>query len=136
MHFEDCGVLTELLLDRNIAIRYIDVRRHDLCDIDVSTADILTSLGRPVGVYDTDVYSWIRDELDLFERFLALNRPLLGLCLGSQMLARVLGARLSRAPCSRFSAIQRFKRATSSAGWSPRLRNRSHARRHRRTTPQ
>jgi GMP synthase (glutamine-hydrolysing) len=47
-----------------------------------------------VSVYEGDRYPWITDELYLFERRLAARRPLLGICLGAQMLARVLGARV------------------------------------------
>lgn len=98
VHFEDCGSLTEVLLQHDFSIRYIDVGRHDLRDIDVSQADLVVALGGPVGVYDTDVYPWIRDELNAVHRCLTLDKPVVGLCLGAQMLARVLGARVYPGP--------------------------------------
>jgi GMP synthase (glutamine-hydrolysing) len=94
VHFEDCGSLTEVLLERNYAIRYIDVGRHPLADIDVGAADLLIGLGGPVAVYDHAKYPWMRHELALLERAAKLDKPVLGICLGAQMLAHVLGARV------------------------------------------
>ncbi len=41
VHFEHCGSLTEVLLDRDFGLRYVDVGRHDLRGIDVSEADLV-----------------------------------------------------------------------------------------------
>ncbi|MEJ0034713.1 MAG: glutamine amidotransferase [Gammaproteobacteria bacterium] len=98
VHFEDCGSLAEVLLEHNFGIRYVDAGRHDLRDLDVSQADLVVSLGGPVGVYDTDAYPWIRDELEVLDRSVTLGKPVIGLCLGAQMLARVLGARVYPGP--------------------------------------
>jgi len=98
VHFEDCGSLTEVLLDHNFGIRYIDVGRHDLRAIDVTEADLVIALGGPIGVYDSDSYPWIADELDALHRCVTLGKPVIGLCLGAQMLAKVLGARVYPAP--------------------------------------
>ena len=48
--------------------------------------------GGPVGANDT--LDWIRPEIKWLETPLAEDKPLLGLCLGAQMLARALGARV------------------------------------------
>lgn len=98
VHFEDCGSLVEALLERNVGIRYIDVGRHELTEIDAGGADLIVGLGGPVSVYDERRYPWIRDELALFERCVQLGKPVLGICLGAQMLARVLGARVYPGP--------------------------------------
>lgn len=106
VHFEDCGSLTEVLLERNFAIRYIDVGRHPLADIDVAAADLVIGLGGPVAVYDHARYPWMRHELALLERAVKLDKPILGICLGAQMLAHVLGARVYAGPVKEL-------------GWSP-----------------
>lgn len=98
VHFEDCGSLTGVLLDHNFGIRYVEAGRHDLRDIDVSQYDLIVALGGPVSVYGADHYPWIRDELHLLHRSVSLRKPVLGLCLGSQMLASVLGARVYPGP--------------------------------------
>jgi len=47
---------------------------------------------------DCDHCDWMRDELDWIEKFIALERPLLGICLGAQLIARSLGASVNRHP--------------------------------------
>ena len=46
-------------------------------------------------------FAWVREELVFIERTLAARVPYLGLCLGAQMLARVLGARVGPDPDGR-----------------------------------
>jgi GMP synthase (glutamine-hydrolysing) len=94
VHFEDCGTLTSVLRERGFEIRYIEAGRDNLRDVDVTTPELLIGLGGPVSVYEAHRYPWITDELRLFERRLATRRPVLGICLGAQMLARVLGSRV------------------------------------------
>ena len=52
----------------------------------------LVVMGGPMGVYECDRFPFLRDELRLIEEALRSERPLLGVCLGSQLLAQALGA--------------------------------------------
>jgi GMP synthase-like glutamine amidotransferase len=56
--------------------------------------DILVVMGGAMGVGDQDDprYPFLRPELDLLRRLVAEDRPVLGVCLGSQLLAAALGA--------------------------------------------
>ena len=92
IHFEDCGTLADILAERGFELRYVEPWRAEFSALDVTTPDLLIGLGGPVSVYEADRYPWITDELRLFERRVAARRPLLGICLGAQMLARVLGS--------------------------------------------
>ncbi len=58
------------------------------------TADLLVVLGGPIGVYEHDAYPFLKAELSLIERRLADGRPLMGICLGAQLIARAAGARV------------------------------------------
>jgi GMP synthase (glutamine-hydrolysing) len=98
VHFEDCGNLAAVLQERGFEIRYVEAWRENLRELDVTTPDLLVDLGGPVSVYEADRYPWIADELGLLERRLAARRPILGICLGAQMLAHVLGARVFAGP--------------------------------------
>lgn len=98
VHFEDCGSLADLLGERGFEVRYVEPWREDFRTLDVATPELFVGLGGPVSVYEEDRYPWIADEVRLFERRLAARRPLLGICLGAQMLARALGARVFAGP--------------------------------------
>lgn len=98
VHFEDLGTLADVLAGFAASITYIDVPRAGI-DLDaIREADLLVALGGPVSVYDEPRYPWIADELRALHARLESGRALLGICLGSQMIARALGARVYAGP--------------------------------------
>ncbi len=52
----------------------------------------LVVMGGPMGVYEQPQYPFLRDELYLIEDAIKRGTPVLGVCLGSQLLAAALGA--------------------------------------------
>jgi GMP synthase (glutamine-hydrolysing) len=56
-------------------------------------------MGGPMGVYDEEAYPFLRAEHTFLQRAIAQGVPLFGICLGSQLLAKALGARVYRNPC-------------------------------------
>lgn len=54
--------------------------------------DAIVSMGGPMSVNDTERHPWIEEELALLRKALAQGTPLLGVCLGAQLLARAAGA--------------------------------------------
>lgn len=58
------------------------------------TADLVVVLGGPISVYETQTYPWLAEELAMIEQRLANHQPTLGICLGAQLIAMALGAKV------------------------------------------
>lgn len=91
--FEDLGSLDVVLRARGHAITYVQAGVDDV-GAAIETAPILVVLGGPIGVYEADRYPFLNDELAALTRRLQAQRPTLGICLGAQLMAGALGARV------------------------------------------
>jgi GMP synthase (glutamine-hydrolysing) len=92
--FEDLGSLEAPLRERGFAIESVvaatarfPLRQADSCDL-------LVVLGGPIGVYDQQDYPFLNDEIACIAERLAARKPVLGICLGAQLMAAALGARV------------------------------------------
>lgn len=65
---------------------------------DVRDLDLLVVMGGPMSVHDESAFPWLVPEKKLIRKCLAAAKITLGICLGSQLLAEVLGARVYRNP--------------------------------------
>ena len=66
--------------------RFRSVKREDV------DAELVVVLGGPMGVYESDRHPFLGEELALVSERLAFSRPVLGLCLGAQLLAAAAGS--------------------------------------------
>ncbi|MDE1150072.1 MAG: glutamine amidotransferase [Azospirillaceae bacterium] len=96
--FEDLGLLGPVLAEQGWAVEYREAPVDDLADPALADADLLVVLGGPIGVYEEAAYPFLTAEIALLERRLAAGRPTLGICLGAQLMARALGARVYAGP--------------------------------------
>jgi GMP synthase (glutamine-hydrolysing) len=92
--FEDLDGFAPALAARGYDVSYCDAPTGDVAAPDLRDADLLVVLGGPIGAYEEPDYPFLTPEIDLIERRLAAGRPVLGLCLGAQLMARALGARV------------------------------------------
>src|SRR5579875_2938644 len=63
----------------------------------LSDFDMLVSLGGPMSVNDEREHPWLREEKELVRRAIESGHAVLGICLGAQIMASALGARIYRA---------------------------------------
>ncbi|MFC5700802.1 type 1 glutamine amidotransferase [Cohnella faecalis] len=61
--------------------------------------DLLIILGGPMSVYEEELYPWLIEEKRFVGQAIELEKKILGICLGAQMLADVLGSKVYRHPC-------------------------------------
>ncbi len=94
VHFEDLGTLEPFFCERGYQVNYLDATIADLADLETAAHDLLVVLGGPIGVFDDDAYPFLAGELAVVKRRLADGAPLLGICLGAQLIAHALGARV------------------------------------------
>jgi GMP synthase (glutamine-hydrolysing) len=96
--FEDLGFFGPLITARGYDIRYHDAG-IDCFDADALVApDLVVVLGGPIGVYEQSTYPFIADEIGAVAARLAVDRPILGICLGAQIMAAALGAGVAPGP--------------------------------------
>lgn len=94
VEFEGLDVLAPVFRARGFGISYREAGRDRLDDAE--SADLLVVLGGPIAAYDCDRHPFLREECRIIERRIAASRPVLGICLGAQLIARSLGARNHR----------------------------------------
>lgn len=92
--FEDLGLLSSVLDRAGWDVAFCEAAIDDLGHASIENADLLIVLGGPIGVYEAEAYPFLTREIQLLERRLKQERPTLGICLGAQLMARALGARV------------------------------------------
>jgi GMP synthase (glutamine-hydrolysing) len=76
----------------------IDVADPAFAQVDLVQPDLVILMGGPMGVYDREEHPWIGCEIERLRHRLEADRPTLGVCLGAQMIAAALGARVYPGP--------------------------------------
>lgn len=94
---EPLGTLDPLIKAAGFRIRYINFGRDPFLDPDVENYNGLIVLGGPMGVYEANQYPHLKWEMKQIEKAVARNIPVLGICLGSQLIAHVLGSTVRKA---------------------------------------
>ena len=105
LSFEDLGSLEDLFYQLGFRVRYFEAGVDDLTQAMQHTG-LTIILGGPIAVYETEDYPFLQKEIDLLKVRLKNNLPTLGICLGAQLIAHALGAKV-------------YAGAVKEIGWSP-----------------
>ena len=100
--FEGLGLIQPALEARGIAVEYADLFQSGTALPDVASAAGLIFLGGPMSANDDLPY--LRQELQVIRQAAERSQPVLGVCLGSQLIAKALGAKV-------------FQNSTKEIGW-------------------
>ncbi|MFO1455753.1 MAG: gamma-glutamyl-gamma-aminobutyrate hydrolase family protein [Steroidobacteraceae bacterium] len=93
---EPLGTLHQRIRARGLRIRFHNFHRHPEAQPDVDRYHGLVVLGGPQNVMDQHRHPHLGTELRAIESALRAGKPVLGVCLGAQLLAHVLGAPVRR----------------------------------------
>lgn len=85
--FEGPGAFAKALAKRGASLEYSLVPKDGLPQ---DAGDLLIVMGGPMSVNDSD--KWIAEETTFIRSALLAGRPMIGVCLGSQFMAKALGA--------------------------------------------
>jgi len=87
---------------------YLKDKGHDLSSTrlyegqvlpDPQSIDFLIVMGGPMGVHDDLQYPWMKKEKDFIRACMDKGKTVLGICLGAQLIAHVLGAKVYKNKC-------------------------------------
>ena len=93
--FEGLGSMEDVFVSKGCDLsRTCMYEDHSLPSI--HEIDALVVMGGPMGVGDDDQYPWLTLEKEFIESIVKRNIPVLGVCLGAQLIADVLGAKVSK----------------------------------------
>jgi GMP synthase (glutamine-hydrolysing) len=87
--------LGQILRNYGHRLRFIKLHRDDPFPVDLDDVDGIISCGGPQSAND-DAVPWISQQMELMQLAHGREMPIVGLCLGSQILARALGGEVDR----------------------------------------
>ncbi|MFQ5428283.1 MAG: type 1 glutamine amidotransferase [Thermodesulfobacteriota bacterium] len=88
---EGPGLIGSIALSKGFSLRTIRLFNGEKVPSEPRRYSALVVMGGPMGVYDEAEYPYISQELRLIESAFRLRIPVLGVCLGAQMMARAAG---------------------------------------------
>ncbi len=113
MPFENPASIADWATENNHTTSYTKVF-EDAAFPSTGLFDMLVIMGGVMGVYEEDAYDWMPTEKSFIKRSIEAKKKVLGVCLGSQFIAEVLGAKV-------------FPHTTKEIGWLPVEKVTSHA---------
>jgi GMP synthase-like glutamine amidotransferase len=92
--FESPGMIIEWAAARQHPLSYTYLFEQDIVYPDITAFDMLIIMGGPMGVYEEAQWPWMKAEKSFIKQAVDAGKMVLGICLGSQLLAEALGAKV------------------------------------------
>ena len=112
VEFEGPAAVTDWAAGRRVSVRVFHLHRSAALP-SLDDFDMLTILGGPMSANDKARLSWLGSEIALVHEAIASDKTVFGICLGAQIIAKALGARV-------------YPGSAKEIGWFPVERTRSH----------
>ncbi len=95
--FEGPGFIADWTGEKGHELHYTRFYLGDALP-DASDLDMLIIMGGPMNVFDFHIHSWMEDEIAWVKDFIETGKPVLGICLGAQIIASALGEEVYPGP--------------------------------------
>ncbi|MEE8185766.1 MAG: gamma-glutamyl-gamma-aminobutyrate hydrolase family protein [Thermodesulfobacteriota bacterium] len=93
---EGLGTIERVLKRRGYYVDYLRLFRGEKVPKTVNGISSLVVLGGSMGVYEEEKYPFIKDEIALIQLAIKMGKPVIGICLGGQLVAKAAGADVYR----------------------------------------
>lgn len=103
---EPPAALGDILRDRGHKLRVVALYNNEPVPADLDDVDGIVSMGGPQNVGETDKFPYLAAEMDYIKKAHAAGKPIVGVCLGAQLIAKTLGGEVAAM-------------ATPEVGWAP-----------------
>lgn len=94
---EGAGTIHDFLIERKIPVRFIEFYRGESVPDDLSRVRAVCVMGGPMNVDEEEKHPFLKVEKALIRQLLRDEIPVLGVCLGSQLIASALGKKVYKA---------------------------------------
>lgn len=93
---EGPGTIEHFLLEQGIPYSVVELEKEAVTEAEAF--DVLVMMGGPMSVNEEDAYPFLKRELEITREFIGRGKRVLGICLGAQIMAKALGARVYAGP--------------------------------------
>src|SRR3990172_12507970 len=93
---EGPGTIEDFLREKGIAVTIVNLQSEAMPD--AANFDTLVMLGGPMSVNEEEIYPYLAREMELTRQFVAAEKRVFGVCLGAQIMAKALGAKVYPGP--------------------------------------
>jgi GMP synthase-like glutamine amidotransferase len=94
--FESPGMIIDWATAREYSLSYTYLFDDNIVYPELAAFDMLIIMGGPMGVYEEGQWPWMKAEKAFIKQAINADKIVLGICLGSQLLAEALGAKVYR----------------------------------------
>jgi GMP synthase-like glutamine amidotransferase len=100
IEIEGPGSIGDFFKNTTWNLKTVDLSKEESLPGSFKNIKAIISLGGPMNVYEEDKYRFLKDETEFLQGAIQKEVPILGVCLGAQLLAKACGAKIAKAPAS------------------------------------